>query len=42
MCPVAESAHERLLTLPLSARMLDSDVADVVAAVSKVLRHFTG
>jgi dTDP-4-amino-4,6-dideoxygalactose transaminase len=41
MCPVAESAHERLLTLPLSARMLDSDVADVVAAVSKVLRHFT-
>jgi hypothetical protein len=37
---VAESAHEPLLTLALSARMLEGDVADVVAAVSKVLRHF--
>jgi UDP-4-amino-4,6-dideoxy-N-acetyl-beta-L-altrosamine transaminase len=40
LCPVAESAHERLLTLPLSARMLDADADDVVAAVDKVFRHF--
>ena len=40
LCPVAEAAHDRLLTLPLSARMTDADVGDVVAAVHKVFRHF--
>src|SRR2546422_843064 len=39
LCPVAESAYERLLTLPVSARMSDGDAADVVTAVRKVFRH---
>lgn len=34
--PVAESAYERLLTLPLHAGMTDADVDDVVAALDKV------
>ena len=34
--PVAESAYERLLTLPLHAAMTDADVDDVVAALAKV------
>ena len=42
LCPVAESAYERLLTLPVSARMSDGDAADVVTAVRKVFRHFAG
>jgi perosamine synthetase len=35
--PVAEAAYERLLTLPLWAGMTDGDVADVVAALRKVI-----
>jgi perosamine synthetase len=34
--PVAESAYERLLTLPLHAAMTDGDLDDVVAALDKV------
>ena len=34
--PVAESAYERLLTLPLHAGMTVDDVDDVVAALDKV------
>jgi len=34
--PVAESAYERLLTLPLFSAMTDGDVDDVVAALDKV------
>ena len=40
LCPVAEDAYERLLTLPLYPAMDDRDVADVVTAVRKVLDHF--
>jgi len=40
LCPVAERAFERLLTLPMFPAMADHDVDDVVAAVAKVLRHF--
>jgi UDP-4-amino-4,6-dideoxy-N-acetyl-beta-L-altrosamine transaminase len=40
LCPVAEAAHERLLTLPISARMSERDAGDVVTAVHKVLGHF--
>jgi len=39
-CPVAESAYERLLTLPLYPAMSDSDVSDVVEAMSKVLGEY--
>jgi UDP-4-amino-4,6-dideoxy-N-acetyl-beta-L-altrosamine transaminase len=38
MCPAAEDATDRLLTLPLFPQMSDEDVADVVAAVCKVIR----
>jgi dTDP-4-amino-4,6-dideoxygalactose transaminase len=37
LCPVAEDAAARLLTLPLFPGMSDDDVADVVTAVRKVL-----
>jgi perosamine synthetase len=40
LCPVAESAYERLLTLPLFPGMEDRDVKDVVVAVEKVVSHF--
>ena len=38
--PVAEHAYERLLSLPMFHSMTDSDVADVVEAVTKVLRAY--
>lgn len=36
LCPVAEAAYERILTLPLFPRMTEEDVSDVVKAVKKV------
>ena len=36
--PAAEAAFERLITLPLFPAMTDADVADVIAAVQKVIR----
>jgi dTDP-4-amino-4,6-dideoxygalactose transaminase len=38
--PVAESASEGLVTLPLFPGMSDEDVSDVVTAVTKVVGHF--
>jgi perosamine synthetase len=38
VCPAAEAAADRLLSLPLFPRMTDQDTADVVAAVYKVIR----
>lgn len=35
--PVAESAYEQLISLPMSHGMQDGDVADVIAAVEKVV-----
>jgi dTDP-4-amino-4,6-dideoxygalactose transaminase len=40
LCPRAEAAFERLVTLPLFAAMSDGDVEDVVAALRKVLGHY--
>jgi dTDP-4-amino-4,6-dideoxygalactose transaminase len=40
LCPRAEGAFERLLTLPLFPAMTDGDVGDVLAAVEKVLEHY--
>jgi UDP-4-amino-4,6-dideoxy-N-acetyl-beta-L-altrosamine transaminase len=39
--PVAESAYERLISLPMFHGMSDEDVNDVVEAVRKVANHFT-
>jgi perosamine synthetase len=36
LCPVAESAYEGLLTLPVFPEMTDSDVDDVVSALAKI------
>jgi perosamine synthetase len=40
LCPRAEAAFERLVTLPLFAAMSDADVDDVVTALRKVLGHY--
>lgn len=40
LCPVAEAAYERLLTLPLFVQMTFADVDDVVTALGKVLRQY--
>ncbi|MGA8540466.1 MAG: UDP-4-amino-4,6-dideoxy-N-acetyl-beta-L-altrosamine transaminase [Terriglobales bacterium] len=38
--PVAETAYERLISLPMFHGMTDADVADVIAAVGKVISHY--
>jgi perosamine synthetase len=40
LCPVAEAAYERILSLPMFPAMSDGDVADVVAAVLKVISAY--
>jgi perosamine synthetase len=40
LCPRAERAFERLVTLPLFPAMTDRDVDDVVAAMAKVLGRY--
>jgi len=40
MCPVAEAAYERILSLPMFPAMSDGDVGDVVEAVDKVLANY--
>jgi perosamine synthetase len=39
--PVAEDAYSRLITLPMFHGMNDQDVEDVIAAVHKVMHHFS-
>jgi perosamine synthetase len=41
LCPVAEGAYERILTLPLFPTMSEADVKDVVEAVLKVTSAFS-
>lgn len=38
--PVANSVSERTLSLPLSVKLSDPDVEDVVVAIRRTLRHF--
>jgi perosamine synthetase len=38
--PIAESAYEQLISLPMFHGMTDQDVEDVIAAVGKVAAHF--
>lgn len=40
LCPRAEAAYERLLTLPLFPGMTDADVNDVLTALRKVLGYY--
>ena len=41
LCPRAERAFERLLTLPLFPAMTDADVDDVLEALGKVLAYYS-
>jgi perosamine synthetase len=41
LCPAAEAAYERILTLPVFPRMTSNDVEDVMRAVIKVIGTFT-
>jgi dTDP-4-amino-4,6-dideoxygalactose transaminase len=40
--PVAETAYEQLLSLPMFPAMTNADVDDVVRAIGKVLEHYAG
>jgi perosamine synthetase len=40
LCPVAEAAYERLLTLPLFPKMTDSDVGYVISTIKRVLQSY--
>lgn len=40
MCPIAETAYDGLLSLPIFPGMTDRDVDDVIAAVGKVTNAF--
>jgi perosamine synthetase len=40
LCPVAEAAYERIITLPLFPRMHQNDVNDVIEAVRKVCKAY--
>ena len=40
LCPVAETAACRMLSLPIFPRMTDADIDDVITAVHKVLAAF--
>jgi len=41
VCPVAEEAYERLITLPLFPAMTERDTKDVIEAVSKVIGFYS-
>ncbi len=40
LCPVAEAAYERILTLPVFPRMTEEDVSDTIRAVRKVVAGY--
>ncbi len=40
LCPVAEAAYTRLISLPIFPKMTDKDVSDVIHAVRKVIDHY--
>ena len=40
LCPVAESAYEQIVSLPMFPRMTDKDVQDVILAVHKVVEAY--
>jgi perosamine synthetase len=37
LCPTAEAAYERLISLPMFPAMMDEDVEDVITAIAKVI-----
>jgi len=41
LCPLAEAAYERILSLPMFSSMRDQDVHDVIEAVHKVIAEYS-
>lgn len=41
ICPLAEALYENIITLPLFPSMSESDVKDVIRAVTKVINYFS-
>jgi len=41
LCPTAEAAYARILSLPIFPAMSDADVCDVIEAVRKVIKAYT-
>jgi perosamine synthetase len=41
LCPVAEAAYERIVSLPMFPWMSDADAGDVIAAVGKVIGAYS-
>ena len=41
LCPMAEAAYEKIISLPIFPRMTDDDVADVIEAVRKVVTTYS-
>ncbi len=41
MCPVAEAAYERILSLPIYPRMAETDVNEVIECVLHVMDRLT-
>jgi len=37
LCPVAEAAYEKIISLPVFPRMTDADIEDVITAVRKIV-----
>jgi perosamine synthetase len=40
LAPIAESAYERILSLPVFPQMDDRDVEDVITALNKVIAAY--
>ena len=40
LCPNAEKLYNEMLSLPLYYSLTDSDVADVIAAVKKIVAYY--
>jgi UDP-4-amino-4,6-dideoxy-N-acetyl-beta-L-altrosamine transaminase len=41
LCPNAERVYKEIITLPLFPGMTEEDIGDVIAALKKVLKHFS-
>lgn len=42
LCPMAEAAYERLISLPMFPAMTDEDIGDVITAIYKVISAYRG
>jgi perosamine synthetase len=40
LCPAAEAAYERLISLPMFPAMTDMDIGDVIKAIRKVMEYY--